>query len=297
MIHQNILRFRSGRYLWWALGLLVLCIAVYATQGGSRPAGGGTWQGYVLGTIGALLIVWLAMLGVRKRSYSSKSGSVLGWTSAHVYLGTSVLIIGTLHCAGQFGWNIHSLAYVLMVFVILSGLVGIYTYVNLPQRMADNHASGGRSELFEELYKLNNEILDLTGRGDPAIQVAVKSSLERTVVGGGAVAQLFGRDRSMFLRPATADREGPVKLASNLDQQPVIEFVGERLPRAIRASEVPQLQKLVVLLSRRQAVLRRVRRDIRLSGWLQVWLFVHVPATIALLAALILHIIITFMYW
>jgi hypothetical protein len=54
---------------------------------------------------------------------------------------------------------------------------------------------------------------------------------------------------------------------------------------------------LIVLLCRRQAVLRRIRRDIQLQGWLRLWLYIHVPLTFALLAALIVHIMSTFMYW
>ena len=57
------------------------------------------------------------------------------------------------------------------------------------------------------------------------------------------------------------------------------------------------LQALVAVLCRRQAVLRRIRRDVRLQGWLRLWLHVHVPLTFALLAALIGHILTTFMYW
>jgi hypothetical protein len=33
------------------------------------------------------------------------------------------------------------------------------------------------------------------------------------------------------------------------------------------------------------------------QGWLRLWLYVHVPLTLALLAALIAHILTTFMYW
>ena len=48
---------------------------------------------------------------------------------------------------------------------------------------------------------------------------------------------------------------------------------------------------------RRQAILRRIRTDIQLQAWLQLWLFIHVPFTIALLGALIVHIVVTFLYW
>jgi hypothetical protein len=51
------------------------------------------------------------------------------------------------------------------------------------------------------------------------------------------------------------------------------------------------------VLSRRQAVLRRIRTDIRLQAWLQIWLFVHIPFTVALLGALAVHIVTTYIYW
>ena len=43
--------------------------------------------------------------------------------------------------------------------------------------------------------------------------------------------------------------------------------------------------------------MRRIRRDVRLYGWLKIWLYFHVPVTIALLVALVVHILVTFFYW
>jgi hypothetical protein len=77
----------------------------------------------------------------------------------------------------------------------------------------------------------------------------------------------------------------------------VIDDVARRVPRAAKRTEAANLQALIVLLCRRQAVLRRIRRDIRLHAWLRLWLYVHVPITIALILALIVHIVTTFMYW
>jgi hypothetical protein len=37
-------------------------------------------------------------------------------------------------------------------------------------------------------------------------------------------------------------------------------------------------------------MLARMRRHLRLKGWLQAWLYVHVPMTFALIAALSAHI-------
>lgn len=263
---------------------------LYFTQGDSQPPNGGTWQGYVLGTLGALLIVWLVALGIRKRRYSSTLGTVQGWTSAHVYLGGALLVIGTLHSGLQLGWNIHTLAYALMCVVIISGFFGLYTYLTYPQLMSINRYGGARSELFAELFDLDRTARTTASRCAAEVGIAVDSSIERSTLGGGIFAQLFGRDDSYFI-------QGTGMPVRNPDQQPCIDFVAQRLPRAAKTAEAAHLQQLIVLLCRRQAVLRRIRRDIRLSGWLKIWLYVHVPLSLALLVALTAHILSTFFYW
>jgi hypothetical protein len=295
MIHEGILRFRGSRYFWWALGLSVGSFLLYGTQRGNHPPSGGTWQGYILGTIGALLIVWLTTLGIRKRSYASSLGSVQGWTSAHVYLGLALIAVATLHSAVRFGWNVHTLAYVLMCAVIASGIFGVYTYLASPRQLAQNSGGRPRSNLFAELFELDNKGRDLARACDPAVSIAVKSSIERSTIGGGVYAQLSGADRSWFMR---ADAEGTGStLTRNVDQQAVIDYVANRVSRTAKRGEPATLQALIAVLCRRQAVLRRIRRDIRLQAWLRLWLYVHVPLTFALLAALIAHILTTFMYW
>jgi hypothetical protein len=296
MIHENILRYRGARYVWWALGLIALSAAIYATEGGRQQPGGGTWQGYLLGTVGALLIVWLALLGVRKRRYSSKLGSVQGWTSAHVWLGLALVLVATLHCAGRFGWNVHTLAYVLMCAVSLSGIFGVYVYLSNPRQLAANSDGLSRAALFAELFDLDRKGRELAKACDPGVNIAVKSSIERTTIGGGVLRQLLGVDRSLFMRADAVADAGGATLASNADQQGVIDQVAQRVPQAAKRAEAGNLQALIVLLCRRQAVLRRIRRDIQLQGWLRLWLYIHVPLTFALLAALIVHIMSTFMY-
>jgi len=107
---------------------------------------------------------------------------------------------------------------------------------------------------------------------------------------------LLGRDRSMLLEE-TEESTGGGRLTVNRDQQAVIDYVSNRVTRADKRVETANLESLVLILCRRQAVLRRIRRDIRLHAWLKVWLYFHVPLTIALIVALIAHILTTFLYW
>lgn len=297
MIHVGILRYSNARYLWWAIALTVGSLLLYSTQGDLQPQNGGTWQGYVLGTIGALLIVWLTFLGVRKRSYSSNLGTVQGWTSAHVYLGSVLLVVATLHSAGQLGWNVHSLAYVLMCLVIFSGFYGIYTYINFPQEITANRSDSTRAGLFAELFSLDNRGRQLGAKGPDDINVAVRSAIDRTAIGGGIYAQLLGKDQSRFIRPSGSGDSSAGKPVSNRDQQPVIDLIAERLPKTNKIAETESLQELLEIFCRRQAVLRRISRDIRLRGQIRVWLLIHIPISIALIFALAIHIVTTFIYW
>jgi hypothetical protein len=297
VIHRSLLRFAGARYLWWSLALLAASIVLYSTQGGLSPPKGDTWQGYTLGTIGALLIVWLTLLGIRKRRYASKMGSVQGWASAHVYLGLAVVFVVTLHCAFRFHWNVHTLAYVLMCAVVLSGIFGIFVYMVCPRLLSENRHGGTRSELFAELVELNKQGRDVAGKCDANVNAAVKSAIERTAIGGKAFVQLFGVDRSWFIRADLDSSGGKTNLTGNADQQPVIDFVADRVPRAEKRTEAANLQALVLILCQRQKTLRRIRRDVRLQALLNIWLYLHVPLTLALLAALSVHILTSFMYW
>jgi hypothetical protein len=121
-----------------AVVLATLAAAAYLFHEPPLKAYGGTWLGYTLGTIGALLILWLIAYGVRKRSYRSTLGTLQGWLSAHVYLGTALVIVVTLHTGFELGWNVHTLAYVLMLAVVVSGMYGVVIYVRVPGALTAN---------------------------------------------------------------------------------------------------------------------------------------------------------------
>ena len=276
MRHQSLLTYASYRWLKVATLVVALAIAAYAWY---RPPGGpngGTWVGYTLGTIGALLIVWLAWFGVRKRNYAPPS-LLLGWLSAHVYLGASLIVVVTLHAAFQVGWNVHTLAYVLMLVVILSGFYGIYTYVRNPRAMTENLGEDTLDSLLLKIADLDKQARALAlGLPDVANQLVLASS-QRTRIGGSWLRQLSGRDPDC---PTTAAVNG-------------LQVLG----RSLRGEQARANQQLYTLLLRKQELLSRARRDVALKARVEIWLYVHVPLTIALLAALVAHIVSVFFYW
>ena len=149
MRHRTVLEYKRYRYLKLAVIIVIAAIAGYGWY--TSPVGryGGTLMGYGLGTVGALLILWLMWFGVQKRRYRGSSGSVQGWLSAHVYLGSTLIVVATLHAGFQIGWNVHTLAYALMLLVIFSGFYGLYAWLNadyLLSTVADSVIAGEYEE-------------------------------------------------------------------------------------------------------------------------------------------------------
>lgn len=291
-MRESILVWRRQRYLKVALLISVASIILYISQVGSstQPANGGTWQGYVLGITGALLIVWLALLGIRKRSYHSSVGTVQGWTSAHVYLGTTLLLIATLHCAAQFGWNVHTLAYGLMCLVIFSGFYGLYVYLHLPGVMADNRRTKNSDLWRSELKTVDDEIRTVSQGCDAEVQALALSALEMTRLGGSPWQTLTGSDRS---RIAATDGA----YLNNAEQSTMIAALVARIPDSRRQSEADGLNRLLALFGRRQVVLHTLRKDLQLRALVKIWLYFHIPLTMALLVALLIHVFSVLIYW
>lgn len=274
--HEGFLVHRRMRWAWIALLLSIAAVAGYVLIDQQPRPNGGSWYGYTLGTIGLLLIVWLSLLGIRKRAYTEGHWSLKAWTSAHVYLGLSLAVIGTLHTGFQLGWNVHTLAWALMLLVIASGIWGIAAYAALPSRLSSNRNSLTRRQMVEGLAAVDRQLEQAAQPLDRARSDLVIRALDQDGFSGGAWGRLTGHYPNCATRRALAKLGGQAE-ASDADDDPV---------RRVRD-----------LLQRRLALLGQMRRHLRLKAQLEVWLFIHIPATIALLAALTAHVVSVFYYW
>lgn len=297
-MHESFLVYKNFRHLKLALGLMVVSLVFYAWHPwhtSTEPPNGGTWLGYTLGTIGALLIFWLTWFGVRKRQFSGAS-RLQGWLSAHVYLGASLIIVATLHTGFQFGWNVHTLAYTLMMIVIISGFYGIYVYARYPNLMTANRAGESLQGMLDEIADLDNEAVSVSDRIGTKIHEIILSSIERTQVGGTAREQVSGSTRQVEAL-ANIERE-LVEMQTRLIQgDPVDDDDDGDLSQARSGDQVKEVRHLLDLLTRKKILVDRVRKDIQYKAIMDIWLYFHVPLTFALLAALVTHIVSVFIYW
>lgn len=277
-MHDGFLKHAGYRWLKIASFIMLVCIVSYLFIDVSPRHNGGSWYGYTLGTVGAGLILWLTMLGVRKRAMTPGKWSLKAWTSAHIYLGLSLIVIGTLHTGFQFGWNIHTAAYAFMMFVIISGIFGIYFYATIPQALSNNRDEMTETQMLESLRSLDRQLHEAAQPLSAEHAALVLQSLEQDPFGGGFLKRVSGKYPNCATRAAQAD------LRRERAYQP-------------RMGGDDPLDKVDALLEKKEATLARVRRHLRLKALLQVWLFVHVPTTFALIASLSAHIISVFFYW
>jgi hypothetical protein len=295
-VYQSILNYKRARYLWLALALSLASVVAYQWHQPIGMPNGGTWLGYTLGTIGALLIVWLLLLGMRKRSYNSNMGTVQGWTSAHVYLGTALLLVGTLHGGFQFGMNVHTLTYALMVLVIASGFFGIFVYVRYPNLLTVNRSGDTLDSLLNKIHKIDER--SRRNASTPNLSQLVESAIDGCQIGGSWWQQLRAKGASTISIPFALDPEAQEKSQSNKDQALVVDVLANRLSQLTGGGEeAGAVQSLIANFATKQTLLRRLRRDVQIRAILKIWLYVHVPISFALLAALITHVIVVFFYW
>lgn len=287
-MHTSFLAHARAQYFWLALLTAIGAGIAYALNEPTEPPNGGTPLGYTLGVIGALMIIWLAYLGRRKRNFAKGWGTVRGWVSAHVYFGASLVVIATLHTGFQFGMNIHTIAYGLMLAVIVSGLFGVFAYRTYPSARNSLKKTKSLDEVFQQVEELDTQLMRMTNNSPAEIKNIINSAIERTVVGGGFIAQLFARDKSVV------DIDGRVE--SNAYQNKALDFLLERM-RGLQGDELNQMSEIIRTFNTRKGLLQVIRNDIRMHATIQVWLFVHVPLTFALIAALLAHIFAVFIYW
>lgn len=267
--HVSFLKHKGFRWLWIALALSGASIAGYLLIDQEPRPNGGTWYGYTLGTIGFGLILWLSLLGVRKRRINPGAWSLKAWTSAHVYLGLALAVVGTLHTGFQIGWNVHTLAYVLMLLVIITGIYGVIVYATLPASLSANRKEMTRAQMLDALTAIDRQLESAAQPLGRAEADLVIDALGQDVFYGGALARLTGS------------------------------YPGCRTARALKGmgtgSEAEA--RVTALLERRREQLVQIRGALRIRAMLEIWLFIHIPLTVALIAALTAHVISVFYYW
>jgi hypothetical protein len=164
-----------------------------------------------------------------------------------------------------------------MMLVILSGIFGVVAYTVLPRQMSFNRDAVTETQMLESLRVIDRQLHDAAQPLSQHHAALVRASLEQNSFGGGLLRRL---------------RNNYPKCQTLMVRREIRAETGKRPDMG-----GDPLERVDALLERKLSILARVRRHLQLKAMLEVWLYVHVPLTFALIAALAAHIISVFFYW
>jgi len=271
---ETFLTYRQHIWLKAAIVAALVCIAGYLLSSAQTPAYGGTLLGLSYGILGFLAILVLLSYGMRKRSYWSTPGTLQAWLSNHIYLGLFVLLLVLLHSGFQFGLNIHSFALLLLVLVIGSGVVGAYAYLTLPQRfsgLGPEVVAHGKESIQQELQQVTRDMLSQCAGKSPTLVRICEREIQHGLPGPFAGWRIL--------------LQQPLSPSATLTLQEFQTYL-EQIP----AAEQTTLQRLAALAARKREIEYRLVSQMRLQNLLEAWLYIHVPMSIMMLVAVLIHI-------
>lgn len=276
MQRSNIFDFKNYLYFKLAVIIILIAFAVYLLFEPAVGHYGGSWLGYGLGTISALMVLWMAWYGVRKRRYRG-TGATQGWLSAHIYLGTALTVLVTLHSGFHFGLNIHTFAYAMLLIVVISGFFGNYTYMIYPRQMTENMGEDNLDGLLLRIAESDKLARQIALLMPDNINNVVARACGETSIGIGLLEQLRGFQPNCPSAIA-------VQQLSTVDN-------------TLSPEQRKLYRDLYSIMVRRESLVKRARQDLMYRARLGFWLYFHVPFTIALLVAMLAHVIAVFAYW
>jgi len=278
------------RYFWrtFTLAALVILVAVYivfyCVYSPHTLPHGGTVLGLSYGAIGVAAILLLMYYGRRKRAYRAAHGSLQAWLSSHVYIGLLTLFIIPMHAGFVFGVNVHTLAFLLLVMVVLSGLWGAYLYAAKPKIFGQFGAEvvyPGDVVNWDNIdNRLNRTIRQMQAliknKTSPVFQEMYDKEIER-----GQATRHIGWQ--LMFRPVPA--------VGN----PLVEFQ-EYLQKIDKEDERLDFNRLAAFAKRKRDLEYQLATQMRLKNILEAWLYIHLPVSIALLVAVAVHIFVVVYY-
>ncbi len=222
-------------------------------------------------------IFGLMLLTLRKRVVILPLGRVRGWMALHYYLGFACVGVFFIHAGTSLPDSpIEWVLWTLFVFIAVSGLFGALLAKLVPLRLEEH----GERIIFERIPVFRRKL------AEEAEVIALDSVRDGNTV---SIAELHAeRLAAYFARPRHIAAH---LMSSNL---PVSRIMGElaSIERYLDEAGKERLARL------RELVLAKDNLDFQYAngGLLKLWLFVHVPASWAMLLVMLAHIVIAYAY-
>jgi CRP-like cAMP-binding protein/Fe-S-cluster-containing hydrogenase component 2/thioredoxin reductase len=277
---KTFLGHAGHRWLWVVVVSLAAMWGLYLEDDTVGGPSGASMLGYSYGTIATVGIAVLMGYGARKRSYASQRGTMKEMLSAHVWLGIALVFVVPLHCGFSFHWNVHTLAYVLLVLTVLTGVWGVAIYLRQPLKLQSHHGGATSTQLLHRIRSITAEIDALSGVGKGPRRHERSDAFLIDLLQEMDVS--FEPSLWRSLRRRNPPRVDPKRAAPLL----------AALPEAERNDG----RRLVELIDQKRSLICRLQDEARATAWLRLWLCLHIPVAAGLVLVLMVHIV-TVLYY
>ncbi|MFM1847928.1 MAG: hypothetical protein RL417_1402, partial [Pseudomonadota bacterium] len=254
---ETFFNYRRYRWFWVNAAFVAVCIVLYILDDPIGGRNGGTVLGYTLGGLSTAGIAYLMWFGIRKRSYHAQASTLKGCLSAHVYLGLALAIIVPLHSAFQFGLNVHTLTYVVMLMTIGSGIWGALNYSVLAAQVRSHRGGGTSKKLLEQINLISKDIEGLSKD---------KSDQFLTLV----------RGLDFEFKPSLR------AVLFGVRQPQIAKSTGGELLSGLLQQEQEQGLKIVTLINKKRELANQLYEETLVLTKLKMWLYFHLPLSFGL---------------
>ena len=208
---------------------------------------------------------------LRKQVYRRRAGALRYWMLAHIYLGVVAGVVLLLHAGTHTGGLLTTLLYIAFDVVIVSGVVGILSYLIAPRIMTRIE---GEPLLVE----------DLEGR-QQELESEQKSILEKSQ--GWLKEEITDKIYPRFLSRGFLFRQ----LLRREDLKALLAEAREEFKERTTRVATDDERELLLDALETAITLRRVDALLLLHRSLRIWIPVHVVSTALMLALMVVHIV------
>lgn len=309
----------AEHYPWIVASVIVIALAVvwffFASLGQSDWPSGSSLPGLTFGVVGGLICLFEFLIWPRKKLRSWRIGKVSTWMRAHIWLGLLAVPLLVLHTGFRWGGPFSTTLMVLFLVVIASGVWGLVLQQFLPDKMlkevpaetifsqidyVSELMASEASQIVRsvcnisvdsndsENYSENGHMVVGAVRNTGAIQgrVAMTASLMESMPDSKPLYDFFNEHIYGFLKNGEVAKS-PLQITSR----------AHSMFNSLRTKLPPRAHEVVVLLEDLCNQRRQMITQAQIQFWLNNWLWVHLPLSVALIVLMFVHIFVTIKYW
>ncbi len=226
---------------------------------------GNTW-GITYGVIAAILMISLALYGVRRRTMKWGWGKSKTWLQFHLYGGMLFLVMMLMHSGFQEPVGILTwLLWFFSIWVAISGLLGVFIQKWIPKMLSSGLTIEVLYDRIPELIQdIRNKIEKLAAKSHPSVRDYYYDNLAATFAGP--------QMRLVYYIDITGGAHAHTKQ---------FDYLRQLLP----AKEKHKLNRLEEYYKAKLEIDAHYTLQKALRGWL----YLHVPVSLLLIVLLILH--------